>query len=262
MLFATDGIITRSCETGKGDRLVNIITPERGRLGVLVKGSKLASLSQVFSYGNFEIYEKNSMYWLRGGSVTRSFYSLTDDLERMALASYLCDVANEMTDENEDASQMMSLLLNSLYALSQELKKPSLIKAVFELRTSFFSGYCPEVSGCVYCKKQYAESVYLDVSGGRLICSDCLQKRSKKRIVFSSEFDYSEEKTLLCQLTPSSLAALRYILSSPPSRIFAFELKDERELKDLCSLAEAYLLEHVERGFDTLDFYKSVSRNN
>ena len=106
MTFATDGLITRVIDVGASDKLVNIITHSRGRIGVMVKGgrspnSKLTAISQLFTYGNFEIYEKNSMYWLRGGSITNSFYNLSTDVSKVALAAYLCDLANELTDEDE-----------------------------------------------------------------------------------------------------------------------------------------------------------------
>ena len=101
MTFATDGLITRVHEIGASDKLVNIITPDRGRIGVMVKGgrspnSKLTPISQLFTYGNFEIYEKNSMYWLRSGSIMTPFYELSSDIEKVALATYLCDLANEL----------------------------------------------------------------------------------------------------------------------------------------------------------------------
>ena len=109
MTFATDGLITRIHEVGASDKLVNIVTPDRGRIGVMVKGgrspnSKLTPISQLFTYGNFEIYEKNSMYWLRGGSILRSFYELSIDIERIAVATYLCDLANELTDADEECA--------------------------------------------------------------------------------------------------------------------------------------------------------------
>ena len=61
MTFVADGIITRINELGASDKLVNIITPDRGRIGVMVKGGKspnstLTAVSQLFTYGNFEIH--------------------------------------------------------------------------------------------------------------------------------------------------------------------------------------------------------------
>ena len=119
MLITTDGLVTRSYEAGVNDRLIHIVTPERGRLAVMVKGgrsgsNKYAAIIQPFTYGNFELYQKGDMYWLRGGSVLTAFYELSCDVTRMALAAYLCDVASDMTDEGEDASELLRKMLTEL----------------------------------------------------------------------------------------------------------------------------------------------------
>jgi DNA repair protein RecO (recombination protein O) len=53
------------------------------------------------------------------------------------------------------------------------------------------------------------------------------------------------------------LQAMRYIAASDPKRLFAFELGEEN-LRSLSALTEAYLTTQFERGFSTLDFYKSL----
>ena len=50
---------------------------------------------------------------------------------------------------------------------------------------------------------------------------------------------------------------MRYLAVCPPKRVFAFQL-GEQSLKELSDIAETYLLTHLERGFFTLDFYKSL----
>ena len=263
MTFATDGLITRVHEVGVGDKLVNIITPDRGRIGVMVKGgkspsSKMTPISQLFTYGNFEIYEKNSMYWLRGGSVTNSFYGLSSDITRVALATYLCDISNELTDEDEDCGEILRLLLNSIYLVSKGEKSQEIIKAVFELRAAAISGYLPELFGCAYCHTEHSDYLYLDVMGGKLVCTECQAKRGQRIPRISKEFDADPEASVLCGMTPSALAALRHIVSAPEKKIFSFILKDEDDIRDLSRACEAYILNHLGRSFDSLDFYKMV----
>ena len=102
MLITVNGLITRSYPSGDHDRVVHMITEDRGRLAVMVKGGNSkrggasAACTQLFTYGNYELYRGNSgdMYWYRGGSVLTSFYNLTAELPRMALGAYLCDVAS------------------------------------------------------------------------------------------------------------------------------------------------------------------------
>lgn len=263
MTFATDGLITRITEVGASDKLVNMITPDRGRIGVMVKGSrspnsKLTPISQLFTYGNYEIYEKNSMYWLRGGSILRSFYELSIDIVKVALATYLCDLANELTDEDAGCESLLRLLLNSLHLVCKGEKDISLIKSVFELRAVAMSGYMPELSACIYCGARDSEMTYLDVMGGRLLCSDCLAKHNMRPRKISKDFDDVPETSILCGLSPSALTAMRYIIGMPAGKAFSFELKDPEDLRALSKATEAYVLNHLGRGFDSLDFYKAV----
>ncbi|MGM9644289.1 MAG: DNA repair protein RecO [Eubacteriales bacterium] len=263
MEFATNGIITRVYDVGASDKMLNIITQDRGRIGVMVKGgrspsSKLRSVSQLFTYANFEISQKGNLYWLRSGSVINPFYDLSIDIVRVSLASYLCDLANELTDEGGEDDSIMRLLLNSLYLLGRGAKDQRIIKAVFEMRAAAISGYCPELSFCAYCREPFSEFTYLDVMGGKLICTDCLAKRGDKKIEISKEFEYVPEASILCGLSPSALAALRYIVTSPDGKIFSFELKDDGETEELARAAESYILNHLERNFDSLTFYKQV----
>ena len=263
-VFATDGIVTRVNDVGTSDKLINIITPEHGRIAVMVKGGRSPSnkntpISQLFTYGNYEIYSKGSMFWLRGGSIINPFYDLSTDISKMALAAYLCDLANEMTDEDDGENyEILRLLLNSLYLIEKEKKPPELVKAVFELRSAALSGYCPEVSYCSYCREPYADLMYLDVMGGKLVCSDCLAKRAKKVSSISKDFEDTPETSVICGMSPSVTAAVRFIVNAPDEKIFSFNLKDDIEMHDLSRACEAYILNHLGRGFDSLDFYKTV----
>ena len=58
-------------------------------------------------------------------------------------------------------------------------------------------------------------------------------------------------------VTPSILEAMRYICLCDPKRLFAFQLSCTT-LHQLGNLTEAYLTTQLERGFSTLDFYKSL----
>jgi DNA repair protein RecO (recombination protein O) len=58
-------------------------------------------------------------------------------------------------------------------------------------------------------------------------------------------------------VTPGILQAMQYISMCEPKKLFAFSLGEEN-MVSLASLTEAYLSTQLERGFTTLDFYKSL----
>ena len=53
------------------------------------------------------------------------------------------------------------------------------------------------------------------------------------------------------------LEAMRYICLCDPKKMFSFRMGAAAQ-KQLSDLAEAYLVTQLERGFSTLDFYKSL----
>ncbi len=265
MLITTDGLITRSYPAGDHDHVIHLVTPEHGRLSVMVKGSQSkknphAAITQVFTYGNYELSRKNGeLYWLRGGSVLKSFYGLTEDLSDMALAAYICDVTSELSAEGENADEILRLALNSLHMLSQKSRSRTIVKAVFELRAATTTGFMPDLSGCEACGESFPENSYLDIMNGSVICADCRTKLNQQH-PFSNAKAWAElgERRVICPMTATTLATVRFVAFASPKKIFSFTLTDREEEAIFARVAETYLLHHLERGFDTLDFYHSV----
>ena len=218
--------------------------------------SKVTSLCTIFTYGNFEYYEKYDRRWLSGGSVLESFVGIDSDLEGISLSSYLLQVAHEITEENVDCSETLRMTLNALHCIKRNAKPYWQIKAVFELFAAVWSGYAPDLSGCASCGVAEHESMWLDVMNGGLVCGDCLRRRAGNLSL--PEFDEYSARNILCPLDSSALACLRYVCSAPIERAFAFSLKSEESRSYFCRAAETYLLNHLERGFDSLDFYRQI----
>ena len=56
---------------------------------------------------------------------------------------------------------------------------------------------------------------------------------------------------------PGTVDAMQYIVGCDTKRLFSFQIGDE-SARQLYQLAETYLVTQLERGFSTLDFYKSL----
>ena len=264
MLYTVDGLVLRARDWGENDRLITILTKD-GKMTVIAKGarslkSKVKNLTEPFVYANFELNQRaGGLPWIKGGSINEIFYKLREDVQKLFLATYICDVTNELSGEDTDCSQILRLSLNTLYAIMTELHPLSQIKAVFELRAAAISGYFPSIMQCEDCGVQNPGNVYFDVMNGALICSECLQKRGKtvKRNL-SCAYDDIRESNVLIPLNSSSLAAIRYSLSAPAEKIFSFSLAEGEDMSFFARAGEGYLLNHLGHGFDSLDLYYSI----
>ena len=67
--------------------------------------------------------------------------------------------------------------------------------------------------------------------------------------------------TILCLLTEAARAALFYVIRCPLEKILSFRLDNDEDMKSFSRAAETYLLNHLERSFKNLEFYKSLELN-
>ena len=159
----------------------------------------------------------------------------------MSLGFYLAELTEAVTTENTPAPELLRHLLNGLYALSALHKPPALVKPVFEVKLLCLAGYEPLADGCAYCGCPDPERPMLYVVQGVLRCGTCGVK----------------ESALSMPLCQDSLAALRHIVYGDPKRLYSFTLGGDA-LRRLSAAAEAFAAAQLERGFRSLDFYKSL----
>ena len=57
------------------------------------------------------------------------------------------------------------------------------------------------------------------------------------------------------------MEAMRYVIEAPPKRVFAFRLPDADSRNDFERTAESYLKNHLERTFDSLEFFHQIERS-
>ena len=106
------------------------------------------------------------------------------------------------------------------------------------------AGYMPDLGGCAVCGKRNPDR--FNVNRGVLQCVGC---------------QHEELSGLRMPVSPGTLAALRYIASCDEKKIFSFQLGEDA-LRELSGIAEAYLMTQLERGFSTLELYKSLFYTN
>ena len=243
MFLKTDGLVVRQVNYKDNDQILTVLTKEHGLMtlkarGVRSRSSRLKGACQLLAYSEFTVFENRGFHTIGEANAIQMFPELRTDIELLSLASYFAQVAEVLSQEDMPNPELLSLTLNALYALCRRLCTPELVKAAFELRAACLGGYTPELSGCAVCGDP--EPDRFDVRGGILCCASC-----------------SAGEGLRLPVSPGSLAAMRYLVSCDAKRLFAFRLEG-RAVKELCDLAETYLQTQLERGFYTLDFYKSL----
>ncbi len=244
MYQTTTGIVLRETKYNDADKLLEVLTREQGKLtlkarGVLRSRSTLKSACQLLCYSEFTFTERAGKAVITEAVPLEQFRELREDLELLSLGSYFAQVSELLSQEDAPDEALLSLLLNSLYALCK-LKKPQvLVKAAFELRAACLSGFTPDLHGCAGCGRP--DAALFDARNAQLLCSDCRPEGEGLRLPVSA----------------GVLAAMRHIAACPDRKLFSFSLS-EPSLLQLGSVTEIYLSTQLEHSFSTLDFYKSL----
>lgn len=248
----TRGLVLRSSDYLDNDRIITVLTEDKGKMTVTVKGAKsvrsryLAGADQ-FCYSNFTFRKTKKYFHLTECDLIEDFYVLREDIVKVALASYFCQIAEEMSPEGIEDTEFLKLTLNALYALANDRCGMGVLKAAFEFKSAVLAGFMPELSDCAVCEGDMGE-YFLDFKNGRLICRNCI-----------STLDGSEigEGNTFFPVSSAVVCALRFVASSPIQRFICFRLHDD-EIPAFCALSEKYLTYHVEKYYPTLEFYNSL----
>lgn len=245
MHLKIQALVLRVTDYNDRDALLTLLSRNHGKMTVKARGlrrknSPLAAPCQLLAYGEFVLFEYKGQYTVNEGYSIELFQALRRDLTKLSLGTYFAQVAELVSQEDLPNPELLSLLLNSLHGLAKLNLPEVMVKAVFELRAACLAGYTPDLFGCHVCGSQ--EPDRFDLSEGQLECHGC------RHLGVSG---------IRMPVTPSVLDAMRYICYCDPKKLFAFQVGQDT-MERLADISEAYLTRQLERGFSTLDFYKSL----
>jgi DNA repair protein RecO (recombination protein O) len=248
MYLKTQGLVLRETNYKEADKLLTVLTRDYGKRTVKAracrrKSSKLMGSAQLLVYSEMTLFEHRERYTLQEASVLEQFWGLREDVLLLSLSSYFSETLDVVAQEGVSHPELLSLILNSMYALDTLKKKPNQVKAAFELALMCLAGYEPLLDQCAVCGDEAPKEPRLHLRAGILHCASC---RSQM------------EEGISMPLSPAALAVMRHIVWGDPKKLFSF-LVDEENLGLLSDVCEAFLLTQLERGFHTLDFYKLMS---
>ena len=244
MYLTIQAIVLRVTDYNDRDALLTVLSRSHGKLTVKARGlrrknSPLTAPCQLLAFGEFTLFEYKGQYTINEAQSLELFMPLRRDLTKLSLGTYFAQAAEVISQEDLPNPELQSLLLNCLFALSRLGEPEEKVKAVFELRAACLAGYMPDLFGCHACGNQAPDR--FDISQGMLECKSCRAPGGGIRMPVNGPI----------------LEAMRYICLCEPKKLLAFSLGQEN-MKALASLTEAYLTTQLERGFATLDFYKSL----
>ena len=245
MYQKTDGFVLAEKPISESDRLVTLLTRNSGVLRAFARGTKNSKnknfcATQLFWYSDFVLFVGKNSSSINEASLKNNFWSIRTDIEKFALTQYFCEIVTLLVGENVDSSEILRLLLNSVYLLDKNAVNVRIIKSVFEMKLLVALGYMPNLIGCSVCGSSDFAQMFFSFKTNNFVCKNCLNG-----------------KIFAAKISASLVAALRHCAYSDAARAFSFETSD-KNLDLLNKITESCILEHVDKPLFCLDFYKNL----
>ena len=139
MKVTTQGLIIREQVVGESDRLVTVLTRDEGvvrafaRRAKNLKDSKNAATG-LLCYSRLNLWKGRDKYMVNDAFPIEVFFGLREDILRLALAQYFCELSVELVPDGAESGDYLRLVLNALHFLSKGSRPEAQLKAIVELR--------------------------------------------------------------------------------------------------------------------------------
>lgn len=239
--FRAEVIVLRHSDWGEADRLLVLYTPEMGKVRAIAKGvrkmrSRKAGHLEPFSRGILLLARGRDMLIVTQAETIDPHLALREDLLRLGYASYVVELLDRFTYEEDENRALYRVLSETLSRLNTE-EDPALPVRYYEIRLLDLLGYRPQLFTCARCEAEIQpEDQFFSASQGGILCPNCGQAALDAR--------------------PISMQALKYLRHFQRSSYkeaararLSTELNSQIE-----SLVGYYLTYLLERGLNTPAF--------
>lgn len=175
----TKGIIIKRINLGEADKIITILTDDRGKIRVVARGvrranAKLSGFLELFHYNEYLLAEGRNLDLITGASTIESFRQISLNLRKIGLAYYVAEIVDKLVEETQEADRIFEIT----YAVLKEINSAKLpldfVKGFFELNMLSTLGFKPELDKCIVCEKpiDYTQKFGFSVMLGGLIDND------------------------------------------------------------------------------------------
>ena len=202
------GLVLKSIDYKESDKLLTILTLEKGKIFVRARGvkksaSKLKAFCQSFSYAEFDVIQGHAGLTIAGVNGIDNFFELTRDLEKYSYGFSVLEILDKITAESESYPSVFVESLKCLKTLTYSDIEPRLVLCKFIVSVLSFEGFRLNLNDCPRCKTPLVSPIYFDLGSGEILCSACrtFESIEIEKGVFStfkilSQNDYDKLKTI------------------------------------------------------------------
>lgn len=176
--FRCTALVLGGVDYGESDRVVTLMTQERGRLAAFARGARkskrrFAGVLEPFTLLAAQLCEtRGDLCRLDGAELLDGFGELREDIGRTARAAYAAELTRELAREREPQPELFALLCGFVAALAREGAGP-LQMMRFELSALAAGGLMPRLDACARCGLEDPRDALFDPEHGGILCPRC-----------------------------------------------------------------------------------------
>ncbi len=174
----TETIVLRQQVFGEADRLLTLLTPDRGKFRAIAKGvrrpsSRKAGHLDLFMRADVLLAIGRNLDIINQAQTLDSYRALREDLLRSSYASYCVELLDCLTPDGETNHALYRLLADTLSRLSST-DNLALTARYYELHLLDLAGFRPELERCLgKAEPVQPEDQYFDPLAGGVLCARC-----------------------------------------------------------------------------------------
>ena len=243
-LDEVEGIIASETNYGESSKIINVITKDRGLIGIMAKGCKnikspLRSVTSKLTYGKFIIYYKEGkLSTLKEVSIINTFKNLKKDISAISYAAYMLELSEGVLKQSKN-TKIFDLLINSLEKINEGYD-PLVIMNILELKYLDFLGVMPILDECALCGNKHGIVTLSSYKGG-YTCDKCYTNEkmvSEKTIKLIRMFYYVDiSKITKLDISSKSKNEINIFLDDYYSRYTGLYLKSKKFIQNLQKIA-------------------------
>lgn len=175
-----NGIVLRVTDYRESDRILNILSRERGLIAATARGarkpnSKYAAIAQQFTCGEVEVNERVGKLQLSSATVLESFYSIRESYEQLVSATRIVNAAEHIAEHDIPNDALFLLVYNALSVIAYGENDPKDIELTFFAKLLKLEGLAPALTYCLKCGRDLRsqKEVRFSNSLGGSVCERC-----------------------------------------------------------------------------------------
>lgn len=185
--YNTEGVILRRRNLGEADSIFTVFSPREGKFDAIAKGVRKP---RSHMRGHLEPLTRSQLHLAQGRNLDiftqaetiAAYRGVRDDLDRLTLALYCCELVERFTVERAPQPRLYDLLTELLEGL--DTNAPLTIGRSFELQILAQCGFELQLAACAICGGRLMEQDTLfSASSGGLVCDGCRAKAESGRIL-------------------------------------------------------------------------------